>query len=364
MNNSDVIPAKAGIFSKRFLSLTQKIPLIGYKQHHDIILSQAKRNRANIKKSIKALSPPEGVKAASGIVISAGPSLHRKNSLKKIRNSNYQGTLIATDGAYLFCLREGLIPDYVITIDPHPTRIVRWFGDPDFERHIKNDDYYLRQGADLELRKNAINRNEENIRLVNEKGGLTKAIVASPAPENVVKRIKEAKFDAYGFNPLVDDPVKKRGLTRRLYGINPLPCMNTGGTVGVAAWVFASAILKLPQIALVGMDYSYYDDMPIEETQTYYELIHYVGSKDLLDDFFVEFSSFSCHPESKARGISSQKFYTDPLLFWYRQNFLALLPRSFSKTVNCTEGGILFDENMECIALSDFLRRSSELVNG
>lgn len=348
MNNSSSTP-----FPERFLTLTQKIPHIGYKQHRDLILSQAKGNRVSIEKSMKALSPPEGVKAASGIVISAGPSLHRKNSLKKIRDSKYRGTLIATDGAYLFCLREGLIPDYVVTIDPHPTRIVRWFGDPDFAKHIKNDDYYLRQGADLELRKNAVNRNEENIHLVNEKGGLTKAIVAVSAPENVVRRIKEAGFDAYWFNPLVDDPMKKRGLTRRLYGINPLPCMNTGGTVGVAAWVFASAILKLPQIALVGMDYSYYDDTPIEETQTYYELINDVESEEGVDDFFVEFTF-----------PSGEKFYTDPLLFWYRQNLLALLPRSFSKTVNCTEGGILFDENLECIALSDFLKRSSELANG
>ena len=30
--------------------------------------------------------------------------------------------------------------DYVLTLDPHPKRVVRWFGDPNYEQNQKGDD--------------------------------------------------------------------------------------------------------------------------------------------------------------------------------------------------------------------------------
>ena len=147
--------------------------------------------------------------------------------------------------------------------------MVRWFGDHEFEKNSANDDYFARQDLDIEFRKNTIEQNKRHIALVNEYGHRSKAIVASSAPSNVIARLKEGGLDMYWWNPLVDDPGLPGSITRELYNINRLPCLNTGGTVGTAAWVFANSTLKIQEIALVGMDMGYYADLPKEQTRLF-----------------------------------------------------------------------------------------------
>ncbi|WP_054772564.1 hypothetical protein [Methylogaea oryzae] len=53
------------------------------------LLENARRNLPYCRKSLKDLPPLEGAKARSGIVISAGPSLHRTDALHKIKASGY-----------------------------------------------------------------------------------------------------------------------------------------------------------------------------------------------------------------------------------------------------------------------------------
>ena len=129
--------------SDKFFDLVNKIPQIGVKSHAENLIKAARRNLSSVTKTIKDLSSLKGAKAASGIVISAGPSVYRQNSIKRILESGYQGVVIATDGSYIACLKAGLFPDFVITLDPHLKRIVRWFGDPDFEKNAENDDYFV-----------------------------------------------------------------------------------------------------------------------------------------------------------------------------------------------------------------------------
>ena len=66
------------------------------------------------------------------------------------------------------CLKSGIIPDYVLTLDPHPKRVVRWFGDYNFENNQLNDDYFARQDLDVDFRNNSIEQNLNNIELVNK----------------------------------------------------------------------------------------------------------------------------------------------------------------------------------------------------
>lgn len=330
-----------------FNRLVKQIPKMGIKRWSHQIVDNATLNTSRITKSIKTLPPLQGEKANSAIVISAGPSNYRKNSIKRICESKYLGTIISVDGAYLACLKSGLIPDYVMTLDPNLTRIVRWFGDHEFLQNSRNDDYFSRQDLDVEFRKNTLEQNEKHIGLVNKYGHLTKAIVASCSPPNVVQRILEAKFDAYGWNPLVDEPNHSKSLTRHLYQMNQFPCLNTGGTVGTSAWIFAQVFLKIPHVALVGMDLGYYRDTPFHMTQTYYELLRHAGDEKNLSQYFVEYTFPS----------TQEKFYTDPTYYWYRNNLLELLKCSQDKLYNCTEGGTLFGPGVECTSLDNFLWR-------
>lgn len=346
VNQARVGKYKMNNVSIEFEEMLGQLSLANLKKHKSKLLAHANYNLAYSRQSLKNLTLPlSDNKQASAIVICAGPSVHRRKSIQRIIDANYQGTVIAVDASYVACLRAGLIPDFVLSLDPHPTRMVRWFGDPDLEENMKNDDYFKRQDLDVEFRKNEKINNQLSIDLINRFGRRTKGIVSSSIPKNVLERLLQANLDLYWWNPLVDDPYHENSLTKSLFEINKLPALNTGGNVGTAAWVFATSTLKIPRIALVGMDFGYYADTPLEMTQLYPQFVAYNESPDELEKYFVGFEF----------PLTQEKFYTDVTYFWYRRNFLELLKQSKSITVNCTEGGVLFGDQLHCITLDKFL---------
>jgi hypothetical protein len=338
----------------RFRALADEITSIGRNWHARAIVENSKWNKSFISKSIKDIPRPQGKKASSAIVISAGPSLYKNNILERIKESGYQGSVIAIDGSYVRCIKAGIEPDYVLTLDPHPTRMVRWFGDPDFEKNLEGDDYFSRQDLDIAFRTNSIDENQRNIELVNYHGKDQKLIICSASPRNVVERIRSVGFDAYWWAPLVDSPDAPDSLTRTIVKETGLPAMNTGGTVGTAAWVFALMALKLPKIAVVGMDLGYYKiDTARMQTQTYYSLRERVGEENI-HEYFPEFT----YP------ATGESFYTDPTYYWYRNNMLDLIAASGATVFNCTGGGTLVGPGVECIEIEDFCRRAVIESNG
>lgn len=331
-----------------FYELAGQITDIGLTWHENVILENAAWNRQFIKKSLREVPKPAGKKAESAIVISAGPSLYKNRILDRIKATDYQGTIIAIDGSFVRCLKGGIDPDYVLTLDPHPTRLVRWFGDPDFEENMRGDDYFTRQDLDIAFRNNSVAENLQNIELVNQRGKGKSLIICSAAPRNVVERTRAIGMDHYWWAPLVDDPSHPESLTRKMVRSTGLPAMNTGGTVGTAAWVFAHTVLRIPRVAVVGMDLGYYkEDTTYFQTQTYHTLRARVG-EDKIQNYFPEFT----YP------ITGERFYTDPTYFWYRQNMLDLVNASSAKVFNCTGGGTLVGDGIECIEIEDFCKYS------
>jgi hypothetical protein len=330
----------------QFAQLVRDITTIGRDWHADAIVENSRRNRPFMTKTLRELRRPEGEKAQAAIVVSAGPSLYKNEILQRIKACGFRGSLIAIDGSFVRCIKAGLEPDYVLTLDPHPTRMVRWFGDPDFEKNAEGDDYFSRQDLDIAFRNNSIAENRKNIELVDAHGRGRPLIICSAAPENVVARIGAVGFDAYWWAPLVDDPGAPDSLTRTIVRDTGLPAMNTGGTVGTAAWVFAHTVLRIPRIAVVGMDLGYYkDDTPLELTQTYHSLKAVVGEENL-HQYFAEFD----YPGTDVR------FYTDPTYYWYRSNLLSLLAASRAEIYNCTGGGTLTGDGVRCVEIEDFCR--------
>ena len=328
-----------------FNELVSSITDIGTNWHKSHIVQNNQNNIPYMQATINSLPIAEGAKKESAIVVSAGPSLHYSDTLRILARSNYQGSIVAIDGSYVKCLRAGIVPDYMLTLDPHPTRLVRWFGDPEFEKNMEGDDYFSRQDLDIDFRDNSIRQNQENIKFVNEYAGRTKLIIASTAPANVVNRAREAGFDMYWWLPLVDDPDQEGSLTREMYRASKLPAMNTGGNVGTAAWVFAQFWLQIARVAVIGMDLGYKDDLPYNMTQTYPELAAMLGEDKVTADLFPEFEN----------PLTGERFYTDPTYYWYRQNILDLIKNSGATLYNCTQGGILFGDNIQCVRLSEFL---------
>lgn len=323
----------------KFLRLVADIPSIGRDWHEQTLLDNARRNRALMHRSIREVKPLD----RAVLVISAGPSLYRQKSLERLSvhvGMRPHPVIVAVDGAYIQCLEHGIIPDYVITMDPHPTRIVRWFGDPDFEAHSRGDDYFARQDLDEAFRVDALATNLRNIGLVDRYAGASRLIVCCCAPETVVERTATFPVRLW-FAPIVDNPQAPGSLTYRLADLTRLPSLNTGGTVGSAAVMFAHCLLRAKRIGAIGMDLGYYADTPYLRTQSWNMV------KDMPGDARDYYPSVT-HPEWG-------ECYVDPTYWWYRQNLLSLLKAGEFTLHNLTGGGSLYGPHVVCWKLEDWL---------
>ena len=92
------------------------------------------------------------------------------------------------------------------------------------------------------------------------------------------------------------------------------------------------------------MDFGYYSNTAYKNTQYYTAAVALVG-EDNLNSLFVCFDN----PHYDAW------FFTDPAYLWYRESFLELVADSDSKTVNCTEGSVLFGPGIDVFTLNEFL---------
>lgn len=324
-------------------SLVRRMPELTVKRASEEALANTALNQPFIQRTVLDLvQDTASDESPSAIVISAGPSLHRTNSIVRILESGYGGTIICADGALGHCLRSGLVPEYVVSLDPNRTRVVRWFGDVGLES-TEEDDYFRRQDLDPYLGAKELERNQELIELVNKHGPSIKAVIATSASQPVTKRCLESGMQLYWWNPIYDDFDSPDSLTRKVYTLNKAPCLVTGGNVGSAAWVFAHAILGKKEIAVVGMDFSYAPDTPVEKTQYYKEIVKMFGEKSV--DAFIQVPN----------PYLGETWFTDPAYYWYNQSFLQMAQKADCTTFNCTEGGILFGKGVDFIPLEEFL---------
>ena len=311
-------------------------------------LENAKRNQAFLHHG-QTLANLRDIPIGEGdscIVVAAGPSLRRRDPVSEIRKSGYKGAIIATESAMSVCLRNGIVPNLTVTLDPHATRIVRWFGNPKLDQTATSqDDYFSRQDMDPAFA-DELKHNAELVELINQHGKDVRIALSTSASKAVVDRVIEIGMPIYWWNPMYDDPDKPGSITKQLYRQNRLPCMNAGGNVGTAAWMLAHSVLGKKHVAVVGMDLSYYEDTPYFNTQYYHELVSLVGEENL-DSLFVKIfnPNLGCY------------FYTDPAYLWYRQCFLELAGDADCKTYNCTGGGILFGNAVEFTDLERYLDR-------
>jgi hypothetical protein len=313
-------------------------------------LANARANSRSLerKNSIAALRGESFGKPRRVVIVAAGPSLHRTKSLQRLAESEFDGMVIATDSAVLRCLRHGIVPDLVVTVDPHDPSIVRWFGDPELDAAaLAANDYFRRQDMD-DLFHDEVRTNRELLRLMEQYGPKLRIAMSTSAGPRVVQRATECGMRVYWFNPMLDEPDNPAGRSRELMQLNQLPCVNCGGNVGTACWMIADAVLGAEQVALLGIDFSYYDGTPYRNTQYYHEALDLVGEQRI-DALFVRL--FNPHTRSW--------FYTDPAYLWFREVFLEMARDASCETWNCTEGGILFGEHIRCAPIEEFVRATT-----
>ena len=305
-------------------------------------LANAESNRPRIARSVLELAETPLGTGDAAIVVGAGPSLHRRRSLERLYASGFAGTIVAADGALGACLRAGVVPHVVVSVDPHPERIVRWFGDPTLTAP-RDDDYFRRQEMDPAHRIDELGANRALVDLVNAYGPKIKVAAATSAAPAVVERCEQAGMDVYWWNPMYDDYDKPGSLSRHLWEMNGLPCLNGGGNVGTAAWVLTHAVLGRRRIGLIGIDLGYAPGTSLEKTQYYPELLQLLGER--YREAFI-------HTENPVTG---ETWFSDPAYHWFREVFLEMARDADGETVNCTEGGLLFGPGITIASLDTFL---------
>jgi len=72
-------------------------------------------------------------------------------------------------------------------VDPHPTRIARWFGDTELEER-EHDDYFQRQDLDPHWIANEEKYNRELVELVNQHAAHMAMIFSTSVAPSVTKR--------------------------------------------------------------------------------------------------------------------------------------------------------------------------------
>jgi len=314
-------------------------------------LENARRNQRHLKRgrSLAALRGLPVKQGDSAVVIAAGPSIKRKNPIAALKQHGFDGAVVTTESAIYYCLSNGIVPDLVVTLDPHAKRIVRWFGDPNLtQEHLDADDYYRRQDMD-EAFANEMKLNEEVLALLNQYGPRMRIALSTSASEAVVERVLDVGMEVYWWNPMLDDPDQPGSRSLQLHRMNGLPCVNAGGNVGAAAWMMSHAVLGKKHVAITGMDFSYYDGTPYRNTQYYHEAVALVGEGNL-DRIYIRI-----HNPHLDRW-----YFTDPAYMWYREALLEMAEDAECTTYNCTEGGIVFGDNIEFIPLTEFLRLMAE----
>ena len=283
-----------------------------------------------------------------GLVVGSGPSLRKEDQSKYIKLHRKKFFLIACDGALYYLLNKGIVPDLVVTLDPHPTRIARWFGDKTLNlKTIQKDNYFRRQ--DLEIKfQNELKSNREMIKLFDKQAYKIKIAICTSSSKLVAQRLLKSKAKLFWWNPLLDDIKKKNSLSKKIFKMNKLPLINTGGNVASASWMIADQVFRFNKIVLLGMDYSYYIDTPISSTQ-YYDAIEKV-TKDKIE--MRKFYKKIVNPHMK------KSFYTDHVYLLYRKNFFEMVDNTDSSTINCSQAGILFNKKILWTSLKKFCNKN------
>ena len=305
-------------------------------------LDNEKQNRPHIERSVLDLGSLALGEGDRAVVVAAGPSLRRRDSVRRLARAGFTGTIVAVDSALGACLREGLVPHVVVTVDPHPERIVRWFGDPELTAPPR-DDYFRRQEMDRTHAEDEVAANRTLVKLVDDYGARLRVAAATSSAPKVVERCRQSGMTLYWWNPMYDDYDKPDSVSRRLHRENGLPCLNGGGNVGTAAWVLTHAVLGRRRIALIGMDFGYAPGTKYEQTQYYPELRELFG--DRLDEAFIRVEN----------PVTGETWLTDPAYYWFRDVFFEMARDADCETVNCTEGGILCGPEIKAVTLEEFV---------
>ena len=180
--------------------------------------------------SAKALETDKNHKQKnnSAVVIGRGPSIKKHGHLELLAKSNYNGSIICTDGSLINALKAGITPEkfpkfYTVTIDPYQI-IKKYYDDP----------------------------------IITKFGSKINGMFSTITNPKVVNLARNAGIKIHWLHTLFDYDKGKKSfnhissmMVRAKNHVNGLPAIQTGGNVGTSSWFVAWRILKNNTVALI-----------------------------------------------------------------------------------------------------------------
>jgi len=300
-------------------------------QDYDSWIENFSLNLNNIWKenSSKDLSNFFSKQNETAIVIGRGPSIDEHNHLELLSKSNFFGSIVCCDGKLIDTLKSGVTPDkfpnfYVVNIDTglHTKKL---FDHP----------------------------------LVLKYGSKIKGIFSTISNPKTVDQARKSGIKIYWMHTLFDYNEGKKSfnyisskIVRSKTHVNGLPAIQTGGNVGTSCWFISWKILQCNKVVLLGMNHGWNEDTPIETITKHG--VDFAHSYDKNSSSFERLFPKLYNPEFKKYCI------LDPIFQYYRKALLEFISRSPSwlQTINATEGGSLFGDNLKSTRLSFFLEEN------
>ena len=254
-----------------------------------------------------------------GLVIGAGPSLRANNHLDMLRESTFykerKGVIVSVGNNIKECLEAGIVPDYMVLIDGDPVIPAEFIDHKIVDDHSKD----------------------------------ITAIFSVTVHKTAVKRWKG---DACFFMPIISDgtiPNVQAVLTGLFPNVTAMDGMANCGSFG---WNVARHVGCNP-IALIGLDFSFMADTPIRETYYFDQLRALCSSDEETIERMYRFQTHSFFGTNCFTDIVYGSFAVGSTMA-----FKVYKERDGIITQNCTEGGILEDEeSMECLWFKDWLAK-------
>ena len=175
------------------------------------------------------------------VIVGGGPSIAKHDHFEKLvaADINSWALVCTTDKMLIPCLKHGIIPDYVVSVDGNPEKIVEFYDDPLVDEHLDK----------------------------------IKALLCTTVHPTVRNRFKG---EVYWFNGIIDSADIRDSVTRTFNLMTGITAIATGGNCGTAAFVLMG-YLECDPIALIGMDMGYTLDMNFEETEYWHSLLEHLG---------------------------------------------------------------------------------------
>lgn len=280
-------------------------------KHLPLWMDNLRGNFAAVKDGKDIRELPDG-KNTPALIIGKGPSLEKKKHLDLITEKGFNGTIFAADSVLEECLEHEIVPDYVMFVDGSD-KLLQYID------HKIVDEYADKLTAimDVVVHPSVVNR----------------------WPGDIYWQLTYIE-DLYGPN-----------ITHMMQLLTHRTAMASGGHCSSMGWSIA-ALKGFKPVVLIGLDLSFPADLPIEKTRKAYEFYLntvFNGDKEqtlkVFDNHYHHsFFNTDCYYElifGAYTNVAKQQFAT--------------ASKHGLKVINCSEGGTLEGEGIECMWFKDYL---------